>query len=55
MAPGYPVTPILFVLLVATIVLMIGINRPVQAAAGLVVLLFGLVAHQAMTSAPKPK
>jgi APA family basic amino acid/polyamine antiporter len=38
-APGFPVTTWLFVLLVASVVALVAINRPVQAIAG-----FGLVA-----------
>jgi APA family basic amino acid/polyamine antiporter len=44
-APGYPVTPALFIVLVAAVVVLIAISRPVQAAAGLVVVLLGLPAH----------
>jgi basic amino acid/polyamine antiporter, APA family len=38
-APGYPVTPGLFVLMVVGVVVLVAINRPMQAMAG-----FGLVA-----------
>jgi APA family basic amino acid/polyamine antiporter len=42
LAPGYPVTPALFVLLVATVVAMVAINRPVQALAGFALVLLGV-------------
>jgi APA family basic amino acid/polyamine antiporter len=45
-APGYPVTTILFVVLVVGIVIHVAINRPVQAAAGLAVVLLGLFAYR---------
>ena len=41
-APGYPVTPALFVLLVLAVVVMVTVNRPLQAAAGFVLMLLGL-------------
>jgi basic amino acid/polyamine antiporter, APA family len=44
--PGYPVTPALFLLLVGIVVLLIGVNRPVQAGAGLVIVLLGLPVHR---------
>jgi APA family basic amino acid/polyamine antiporter len=44
--PGYPVVPALFLVLVGIVVLMIGINRPVQAASGLVIVLAGLPVHR---------
>jgi APA family basic amino acid/polyamine antiporter len=40
--PGYPATPILFIALVAAIVALIAINRPVQAVAGFVLVLIGV-------------
>ena len=42
LAPGYPVTPALFGLLVATVVAMVAINRPVQALAGFALVLLGV-------------
>lgn len=44
-APWYPVTPAVFILLVLMIVGMVAVNRPVQALAGLTVVLAGLVAY----------
>jgi APA family basic amino acid/polyamine antiporter len=44
-APGYPVTPMLFILLVAAVVVLVAINRPVQALAGCIVVLLGIPAH----------
>jgi APA family basic amino acid/polyamine antiporter len=41
-APGYPLTPVLFVLMVIAIVLLIAVNRPLQAVAGLALVLLGL-------------
>jgi amino acid transporter len=40
--PGYPVTPALFVLLVLAIVAMVAANRPLQAGAGLALVLVGI-------------
>ena len=42
LAPGYPVTPALFALLVLTVVAMVAINRPFQALAGFALVLLGL-------------
>lgn len=44
-APGYPVTPVLFILLVVGVVVLIAVNRPVQAAAGFAVVLLGVPVH----------
>ena len=44
-APGYPVTVMLFVLLVVAIVALVAINRPVQAITGVAVVLLGLPAY----------
>jgi APA family basic amino acid/polyamine antiporter len=41
-APGYPVTPALFVVLVLAVVTLVAINRPLQAFAGMAVVLVGL-------------
>ncbi len=40
--PGYPVTPVLFMLLVVTVVVMVAVHRPVQAVAGAIILLIGV-------------
>ena len=45
-APGYPVTPALFILLVAAVVTLIAINRPLQAAVGFAIVLAGLPAYE---------
>ena len=44
-AAGYPVTPILFILLVSAIVALIALNRPLQALAGFAVILLGIPAY----------
>lgn len=45
--PGYPVTPVLFILLLVAVDAMIAVNRPWQALTGLVVVLIGWpVAHR---------
>ncbi len=41
-APGYPATPAIFVLLVLAVVVMIAVNRPWQALAGVAIVLVGL-------------
>jgi APA family basic amino acid/polyamine antiporter len=43
--PGYPVTPILFIALVAAIVLLVLMARPIQALAGIALVLCGIPAH----------
>jgi APA family basic amino acid/polyamine antiporter len=40
--PGYPVTPVLFVLLVLAVVVMVAVHRPLQAAAGVLIVLTGI-------------
>lgn len=44
-SPGYPLTTVLFVLLVLGVVLLVAINRPLPAFAGFAIVLFGLPAH----------
>jgi APA family basic amino acid/polyamine antiporter len=51
-APGYPLTTALFVLLIVVVVLLVAVNRPLQAAAGLIVVLLGLPAHRLLTRTP---
>ena len=41
-APGYPLTTVLFVLLILSVVTLVGINQPLQATAGFVIVLLGL-------------
>jgi hypothetical protein len=48
--PGYPLTPALFVLLVLTILILIAVNRPLQAVAGLVLVLLGLPLSRVLTA-----
>jgi APA family basic amino acid/polyamine antiporter len=48
-APGYPVTVALFVLLIAAVVALVIVNRPVQAVAGFGIVLLGLPAHRMLT------
>ena len=50
-SPGYPVTVMLFVCLVLGIVIMVAMNRPVQALAGFAVVLLGIPAHAISASA----
>ena len=45
-APGYPVTTVLFVLLVLSVVILVALNRPLQAGAGFVIVLLGVPAHR---------
>ena len=45
-APGYPVTVAAFVLLVTAIVVLIALNRPVQAGLGAAIVLLGLPVHR---------
>lgn len=49
-APGYPVTTALFVLLLVVVVTLVAINRPLQAGAGVALLLLGLPAHTLFVS-----
>jgi APA family basic amino acid/polyamine antiporter len=44
-APGFPLTPVLFVLLVATVVALVAIARPLQALAGFGLVLPGLAVY----------
>lgn len=44
--PGYPVTPILFLLLVAAMLFLMAMRNPRQAALGIVVVLAGLPVYQ---------
>jgi APA family basic amino acid/polyamine antiporter len=48
--PGYPVTPALFVLLIAGVVVLVAVNRPLQAIAGLAIVLVGVPAHALFAS-----
>ena len=43
--PGYPATPLLFILLVVAVVTLLAINRPLQASAGFAIVLLGLPAY----------
>jgi APA family basic amino acid/polyamine antiporter len=49
-APGYPLTPALFVLLVLSVVTLVAINRPFQAFAGLGLVLLGLPLSRVLIS-----
>ena len=44
-APGYPLTTVLFVSLIFSVVILVGINQPLQAIAGVVIVLAGLPVH----------
>ena len=46
LTPGYPVAPVLFVLLVLTVVLLVAVHRPLQALAGLIIVLAGVPAQR---------
>jgi APA family basic amino acid/polyamine antiporter len=48
-SPGYPFTTVMFVLLVIGVVLLVAINRPLQAFAGFALTLSGLAAHRLAT------
>lgn len=45
-APGYPLTTVLFVSLILIVVTLVGINQPLQALAGFVIVLLGLPVHR---------
>jgi APA family basic amino acid/polyamine antiporter len=45
-APGYPLAPAVFVLLVLIVVLMVTMNRPAQALAGVALAAAGLFAYR---------
>ena len=45
-APGYPITPTLFIALVAAVVALVLLARPLQAIAGILVVLCGLPAYR---------
>jgi APA family basic amino acid/polyamine antiporter len=45
-SPGYPVSTALFILLVMSVVLLVAVNRPVQALAGFALVLLGLPAYR---------
>jgi APA family basic amino acid/polyamine antiporter len=51
-APGYPITPVLFVLLAVTVVVLIAINRPFQALSGFAIVLLGVPVHWLITGRP---
>jgi APA family basic amino acid/polyamine antiporter len=44
--PGYPFAPVLFVGLVLVVVLMVGVNRPLQALAGAAIVMGGLLIYR---------
>ena len=44
-SPGYPVTAVLFVLLVVAVVVLVAISHPLQAFAGFAIIFLGLPAH----------
>jgi basic amino acid/polyamine antiporter, APA family len=48
--PGYPVTPLLFVVLLVGVVVLIAMNRPFQAFAGFAIVLLGVPAHWLLAS-----
>jgi APA family basic amino acid/polyamine antiporter len=47
LSPGHPVTTLLFVLLVSAVVVVVALGRPIQAAAGLFIVLLGVPAYSA--------
>jgi APA family basic amino acid/polyamine antiporter len=48
--PGYPFTPALFILLMVAVLILVAINSPLQAGAGIALLLLGLPAHRFFVS-----
>ena len=50
-APGYPATPALFVLLVAAVVVLIAVARPLQALAGVGLVLLGVPVYRVVAGA----
>jgi APA family basic amino acid/polyamine antiporter len=46
--PGYPVTPVVFVLFTVCVVILVAMSRPVQAGTGLAVVLLGLPVYRAL-------
>jgi APA family basic amino acid/polyamine antiporter len=50
--PGYPVTPVLFMLLVLTVVVMVAVHRPLQAVAGAAIVLIGVPLQRRLAPAP---
>jgi APA family basic amino acid/polyamine antiporter len=52
-APGYPVTPALFIGLVVAIVLMVAVTRPVEALAGMAIVSLGLVVYGRLAALPR--
>lgn len=49
-SPGYPITAVAFVLLVVAVVLLIAVNRPLQALAGLAIVLLGVPAYRMLAT-----
>ncbi|MGE5276523.1 MAG: APC family permease [Acidobacteriota bacterium] len=54
LAPGYPATPALFVLLVAAVVVLIAVARPLQALAGAALVLLGVPVYRVVGNAGAP-
>jgi APA family basic amino acid/polyamine antiporter len=48
--PGYPLTPILFVLLIAAVVILVASARPLQAGAGFAVVLLGIPVYEVLAA-----
>jgi basic amino acid/polyamine antiporter, APA family len=53
--PGYPVTPALFLLLVAAVITLVAATRPVQAFSGFALVLLGVPVSQRLVSAKMPR
>lgn len=51
-APGYPLTPVVFITLVVVVALMVAANRPLQALAGLVMVALGLPVYRIFARRP---
>jgi len=51
-SPGYPLLPAAFIVLVAAVVLLVALNRPVQALAGFAVVLAGIPVFEKFVRAP---
>ncbi|MGH9311940.1 MAG: hypothetical protein ACRD1S_01955, partial [Vicinamibacterales bacterium] len=52
--PGYPITPALFIALVVVVITLVLMARPLQALAGITVVLCGLPAYRFLSPAAGP-
>jgi APA family basic amino acid/polyamine antiporter len=49
-APGYPLTPALFIVLLVAVILLVAVNRPLQAGSGVLIVLLGWPAYALFAS-----